>query len=217
MHIKKLELFTSDGSALLHFYRDVLGCSVQEETNGFTLHTAATTVQWVEDKTASFKYHIAFAIPWNQVAAALQWTRAKVPLLECAPQHYLADFTAWKAQAFYFEDPAGNIVEFISREPLGLESIPPFDGTSLASVSEIGIVTDDVTLACRQLAEIWGVPIFSRQQPTPNFAALGDDHGLLIVVQEGRPWFPTQTKATKAPLSVLFEAFDGTVRLLKFE
>jgi catechol-2,3-dioxygenase len=215
MHFKSLELFTTDVSSMVHFYRDVLACPVIEQANGFSHQAGTTTVQWRQDNAATHHYHIAFTIPWNKVAEAIEWTAAKTPLLEVAPNQYLADFSAWKAKAFYFQDPAGNLIEFIGREPLGLEDSKPFDGGSLASVSEMGIVTDDVPLACRQLTELWDVPVFTRQQPTTSFAAMGDDHGLFIVVQTERHWFPTKLPAVQAPLTALFETNNGLLRRLE--
>ena len=216
MQLKTLDLFTANLPSMLRFYRDTLECKVVEHGDGaFTILACQTSLTFWQVTGASPVYHFAFTIPWNKVAEAMQWTAARVPLLELAPKQFLANFAAWNALAFYFLDPAGNIVEFIAREPLAIVSDSPFSGKSLASVSEIGLVTDDVALACRQLEELWAVPLFSKQAPTPNFAAAGDDNGLFIVVSENRNWYPTNIPAVKAPLKAVFQTGDGMIRTLE--
>lgn len=214
MHLHTLHLYTRNLDALYQFYSQQLQCRVKKERDTVNINAGATELVFHLATSGDPNYHFAFSIPWNQVQEALAWTEERIPLLELEPGQHLADFRNWKAKAFYFMDPAGNIVECIAREPLNIRSELPFSGASFASVSEIGIVTDDVTLACRQLNELWSVPLFDRQPPTPNFAASGDDHGLFIVVKEGRNWYPTQQPAIKAPLTAVYATQDGVVRTL---
>lgn len=214
MQLQRLHLYTAVPEMLLPFYRDILNCSVTEGVAGFAIHAGNTVLKFSRSGGLQPTYHFAFTIPWNKVEEALRWTADRVALLPLEQGHTLADFRNWDAKAFYFFDPAGNVVEFIARSPLGLQSNEPFSGRSFASVSEIGLVTDDVALACRQLEELWQVPLFAKQKPTAHFAAAGDDHGLFIVVSDGRNWYPTQTPAVKAPLEAVFQTADGLIRTL---
>ena len=51
-------------------------------------------------------------------------------------------------------------------------------------------------------------------EPSPRFAATGTHEGLLIVVDAGRPWFPTADAARPLPLRVLAQTpLAGAVRL----
>ena len=61
-------------------------------------------------------YHFAFNIPSNKFEEAFEWMRQKVELLWLDDyKGYVADFVNWHAKSFYFVDPAGNILELISR------------------------------------------------------------------------------------------------------
>lgn len=218
MRIKSLHLFTQDIPAMLHFYGETLGFKVQPASDGFYLDAGATRLYFQQANAGNPIYHFAFTIPFQSVAQAAKLLAKKVALLEASPGSTIADFKNWDAKAFYFLDPAGNIVECIGRQAVQpVEPEPVFSTNSFISISEIGIVTDDVTLTSRQLEALWQVPLFAKQPPALHFAAAGNDEGLFIVVNEGRPWFPTQTKAAKAPLKIVFQTGDGTTRTLELE
>jgi len=121
------------------------------------------------------------------------------------------DFSNWNAEATYFFDPAGNIVELIARRDLQNESEQSFGPESLLEISEIGIVTDDVVAWNTRAAEQWEILPFEKQKPSADFSALGSDMGLFIVVPEGRKWFLTDIPAVKIPLEVSFENDRGAV------
>ncbi|HYF64783.1 MAG TPA: hypothetical protein VD886_18305, partial [Herpetosiphonaceae bacterium] len=89
----------------------------------------------------------------------------------------------------------------------------PFGGASLLSVSEIGIVTDDVLALAARLQAETGAPVY-RGQPDAAFTPLGDEHGLLILVQQGRIWYPnTGLPARALPLTVLVERAGAPITL----
>ena len=61
-------------------------------------------------------YHFAFNIPSNKFEEAYEWAKDKVKLLWLKDyDSFIADFKNWHAKSFYFKDPAGNILEMISR------------------------------------------------------------------------------------------------------
>lgn len=216
MRILSLQLATSHLPAMRQFYGETLGCSTYPVEGGFGIDAGNTQLIFLEANKGNPLYHFAFTIPFHDVGEIARLTSQKVPLLETDSGNHIADFTNWNAQAFYFLDPAGNIVECIGREPINQAGSGAFLSKKiLISISEIGIVTDEVLLTCRQLAALWQVPFFIKQPPAPKFAAAGTDEGLFIVVQEGRPWFPTQTKAVKAPVKLVFQTGDGLTRTLE--
>ncbi|WP_260321042.1 hypothetical protein [Peribacillus simplex] len=47
-----------------------------------------------------------------------------------------SNFAHLPAHAFYFYDPSGNIVEFISRYEIAKDSIEPFSVKSILNISE---------------------------------------------------------------------------------
>lgn len=109
----------------------------------------------------------------------------------------IADFPNWRAQAFYFHDPAGNILECIARFELPNATTEPFGAKQFLGLSEAGIVAANVPALAAELAARYGIPDFARGPKLPNFAALGTDEGLLILTEQGRGWLPTGRPAER--------------------
>jgi hypothetical protein len=63
------------------------------------------------------------------------------------------------------------------------------------SVSEIGLVTEDVPALTLRITRELGLPGY-RDSAGDTFAALGDEEGLLILAQSGRIWYPETGKAS---------------------
>ncbi|MGZ8559245.1 MAG: hypothetical protein ACXWWC_12965 [Chitinophagaceae bacterium] len=142
-------------------------------------------------------YHFAFTIPANKFDGAFAWVNNRLELIPLTPASSIADFKNWNAKAFYFYDNNQNIVEFIARFDLDNNSDKEFDGSSIFSISEIGIVVDNANAYSEKLLEGYGLNFFSRQPPQDGFVAIGDDHGLLIVVNNKRSWYPTSKPAAR--------------------
>jgi catechol-2,3-dioxygenase len=132
-----------------------------------------------------------FAVNVGDFEAAVAWARGQAELIaDDVP------FEAWRARAAYFYDSAGNIVEVIARERA--------PGTELLmEVSEVGLPVSDVPAAVDFLRSELGLPVFD--DGGDKFHALGDDHGLLIVVPVGRDWLFTDRPASDAPVRVTIE------------
>lgn len=207
MHIKGLQLLSDDLEGTAFFYHGLLGLPVLHQS-GEELRLAAgeTVVTFYPSQDQKPQYHFAFNIPCNKIEDAFEWMKGKAPILDVEPGEPIADFKNWNARAFYFLDNNENIVEFIARHDLRNASDAPFSGTAMVSVSEIGIVGDEVASLCQDIIEQYGVGYFSRQPALPTFAALGDDHGLFIVVPHSRDWYPTKIPSTRHWLRVDFEA-----------
>jgi catechol-2,3-dioxygenase len=164
-------------------------------------------------------YHFAFNIPENRLAEALEWLRPRTPIVRKADGSEVFHFDAWNAHAFYFLDLAGNIVEFIARHTLRNASTTPFAPDSIGDVSEIGLVVPDVPAAVRMTADALGAaPYLNRI--SDEFAAVGDERGLFILVKTGRLWFPLEgararaarvfpTKVTTRGPAKTLSPFDG--------
>ena len=108
-------------------------------------------------------------------------------------------FEAWRARAAYFYDPAGNLVELIARERAPGDAL-------LLEVSEVGLPVEDVGAAVEFLRDELGLPHFSGNKQ--DFSAVGDDHGLFILVPVGRPWLFTDRVAAEAPVRVTIEGAE---------
>ncbi len=225
MRIRRLTLQTLDLPALTDFYVRQLGLRVLERNRvSLTLAVGSSALVFrappnpVPD-TPQPRYHFAFNVPGKSIEAAAAWLGRAAPLLPIpgqAPDQPIAPFPNWQAEAVYALDPGGNIIECIARH--GLELPPagkPFSAADLHSVSEIGVVVEDVPTAVTRYQQSSTLPVFARQPPQPNFAAMGTDTGLLIVVPPGRPWFPTDVPSAAFPLEVEFQYKPGKVALLR--
>jgi catechol-2,3-dioxygenase len=206
MKIKELHLGASDLHEIKGFYHGELGLPIESSsTQEIVFRLPDSLLCFYLNKTDEApQYHIAFNIPSNQVREASHWLANKVEMIPLDVDHYIADFQTWNAEAVYFFDESGNILEFIGRRDLENASQQPFGTSSILSVSEIGLVTDDVNATCKKLMEEYGLTYFFKQPPQPDFAAIGDDEGLFIVVPSHRNWYPTHIPASRHSFSLTF-------------
>lgn len=177
--------------ALHNFYTRTLGLpEAKTARGGFAVQAGWTILEFVPTDEQPLLYHFALNIPENQIAEAKSWLEARLPLMTHADGRTIFSSASWNADYLYFEDPAGNIVEFIARHALPNASSAPFSAQSLLCASEIGIVTTDVPAAVNQITDALGIQVYDRGDGS-SFTAVGDEHGLFIVVRQGRTWFPT--------------------------
>lgn len=209
MEISELHLKTHDLDAVYEFYVEQLDFDViNEREDRITLDAGATRLIFQapdddsddDDEDRRYLYHFAFNIPGNQLTDARRWLAMHIDLLEHDGRQVI-DWPAWDAQALYLRDPVGNVVEFIARYQLDNDSSIPFSAQSVLGVSEIGLAVDNVQDASRQLQEKLSLPVWDEGSET--FQALGDANGLVILVKNGRPWFPTiDARAVSAPVTL---------------
>ena len=116
MQIKELNLLTDDLAATTGFYEKLLGLTVIDQTNKTVAFQAGQTkLIFSASINQQPAYHFAFNIPCNQVREAYDWAAQKLDVLDLEPGNKIADFTNWHAEAFYFFDNNGSILEFIGR------------------------------------------------------------------------------------------------------
>jgi catechol-2,3-dioxygenase len=144
-------------------------------------------------------YHVAFNVPRNKLPEAKRWLAQRATLLWKDGWDEFG-FPSWDARAIYVHDPAGNLVELIARQALANEASTPFGTDSLLCISEVGFPVADVATSVAMLTSSLEVEPYDGQ--SAEFAPLGDEQGLLIVVKEGRPWFPSGIPAGTWPLTV---------------
>ena len=192
MKITSLEILTSDLDAARDFYHGLLQLKILSVTEShISFQLQGSILEFVLNKSSAAIYHIAFNIPCNQIREAHEWLKNKVEIIPVDNKNIIADFSNWNAEAVYFYDHQNNIIEFIARRDLNNGSANEFTQASILAISEVGIVTENVTAEIRELKEIYSIDFFEKQPPMKNFAALGDDEGLFIVVSNNRPWYPT--------------------------
>lgn len=206
MDILKLELLSNDLGATEKFYRQELHLvTLKKSDTELEIRAGETTLTFKYTPDLNPVYHFAFNIPNNKLDEAFEWLNKRVEIMDVTPGNKIADFVNWNAKSFYFYDNNGNILEFIARYDLDNKSESEFNGSSILNISEIGVATDDVTDRCDSLVGKYNLPVFSKQPRLPNFTALGDHQGLLILSVTNRHWYPTEKLAQKHYTSMLIK------------
>ena len=209
MHFKEIKLQTSVPEDLAFFYGEILGLNVAAVNETIEISTQFSKLIFEKAGPDSEPfYHFAFNIPSDKITEAFEWVNKKVTVLWINEYNdYIADFSNWNAKSIYFLDPSGNIVEFISRSDLNDTTNEPFSSTLIRSVSEIRLVFpfDSIENEVKKILEDYSLSYFDKQEPLPQFKAIGDNNGLFICVPERRNWFPTENKpAHMFPIEVIF-------------
>lgn len=212
MQIKELTLYTNNISAIKDFYGNVLSLKLNSEGENYAEYqTGETVLIFKEDKAINPHYHFAFNIPSNKIEEAKKWMNGKAELLPIEDHYYIAVFVNWNAKSIYFYDPVGNIVEFIARFDLKNDTDEKFDSSQILSVSEMGIVTNDVVAFADKLKNEYKVFDFVKSVNSDSFSAMGDDNGLFIVAIENRYWYPTKVPSQKSPFQIKFINDTGEI------
>lgn len=189
MRIHTLQLPVSDVAQVGAYFAEVLQLPVQDDVvrigwTGVQLRPAGS------DPVGGV--HLAFNVPADRFEASTAWLLARTPLQRNAKGE--AHFTfggRWESESIYFDGPDGLILELIGRRRLPASGrVGAFHGSELTCVSEVGLPTADVAALSARAEAAFGLGYLS--PPVPHFAALGDDEGLLIVVDATRRWFPEE-------------------------
>lgn len=217
MNFEHIEFQSSQTGELQAFYANQLGLPCEKTSSGFQISLARGGVVEFVQSSHPWYYHFAFNIPENKIQEALEFVRRFAePIRETETGSEIVDFLSWNAHSIYFFDPAGNIVELIARHDLKNTSSSPFSGGDLWEISEIGFPCSDVGKAFSVLHDTIGAQRYSGNFET--FCAAGDEHGLFILTERDRNWFPTEKKSIAAPVKVfashgsnkgVFEFKDG--------
>lgn len=210
-------MYTGDITGTISFYREVMGLRLLNVSESAVAFAAGHTelIFHLSDRPRPI-YHFAFTIPSNQLDEALLKIKGRTGILPLPDGGTFADFSNWNAEAFYFYDNNGNILEYIVRHSLNNASTVPFSGESIYGISEIGLVTDAVPQLAEQLSQDFNVPFFAKQPRQEHFTVLGDDEGLFIIVVDGRHWYPTAIAASAFPVVVGFTDHSEQPRELRF-
>lgn len=219
MLFKEIRLKTKHLSALHNFYKEILELNTSysdEKSIKVIAGESHLIFQETIDSENPF-YHFAFNIPGNKFDEAFDWIHNKLDLLWLDDyKGYIANFVNWKAKSFYFKDPAGNILEMITRLELEDDVDEPFSCRHIRNISEIGLVyeTDDFDNSVQQLLKKFPIHYFKTQTPLPHFRAIGDEKGLFVIVPKDRVWFATKTTKSKIfPIQIVFEVEKNSYEL----
>ncbi|PWJ56224.1 Catechol-2,3-dioxygenase [Quadrisphaera granulorum] len=199
MKITSVTVPVDDLAEAERFYGRTLGLPVRRDRGAALVVTVGgTEVRLVEQQSERAVDHLAITVPADAFSAAKSWLRERVELMTLDGQDEFEGSLSWRSRSLYFSGPSGSVLELIARHRLpALAGDVPFGPEHLLCVSEVGVAVPDVPAAIRLLQEATGLKVFG-EGVGETFAAVGDDDGLLIVVAEGRPWFPTSDRRVTA-------------------
>ncbi|MCB0661643.1 MAG: hypothetical protein KDC24_02795 [Saprospiraceae bacterium] len=207
MHLTHVLLYTNQLENLRHFYAETLGLEVNGNgTESITVKIGPSLLEFRYHPESRY-YHFAINIPFNQIDDALQWIKAKTAVLPFDGSE-IVPFKSWNAEAVYFKDPAGNILEFIARKNLNETSDAPFGPASFQRISEIGVPVKSVSEVFENLHFIAKQDIYSGD--LHRFCAVGNEYGLFILINpEEKKWIPEMVDARFFPLEVHFTNYKN--------
>lgn len=207
MRIQKLKLFTNKLPKLAYFYGQVLGFEIQEKTPNSIHIKVGDSVLIFESSDQACYYHFAFNIPSFQSSEALKWLQERVEILPDETGSLIANFANWNAEAIYFLDPAGSIVEFIARKNLNIQTEKKFTSKSVLNISEMGMPVQDVKAHFDALnSQFESFTLKKYSGDFTRFCAAGDEEGLFIIVGPTKKlWYPTEKQALPFPFEIWFE------------
>lgn len=214
MEILKIELLTDNIDETIKFYSELLGFEIlHTERKTISLSVGKSILTFTKSDNLNPKYHFAFNIPCNKIDEAILWTSSRTTLIKITNDKVIADFDSWNANAIYFFDNNGNILEFIARHDLNNLSENNFGISSIYSISEIGIVTENPLKLANKIINENKLSYFAKGAKSEAFAALGDDNGLFVIVKTNRNWYPTNLPAEKFLTKIKLKTNNTTIDL----
>ncbi|WP_415854607.1 VOC family protein [Sinomonas sp. G460-2] len=212
MHISSVAFDSGDLARAESFYGSVLGLPTIHDDGALTIRAGSSLLTLREGPIGPGRQHLAFTIPRLLFDGAKQWAIDRVRLL--CDDEGKDEFEAsshWNARSLYFEDPDGNILEFIIRRDIVDNRGGQFRPERIQSISEIGVAAEDVPGTTSQVESVLGITGYGGGASA--FQPVGDLEGLLILVAPGRHWFPTKTPNAAGRLTVHIAGRSaGTIR-----
>lgn len=199
---KTVTLYTNQLKQLRGFYGNVLELPIEQSTDEYFQLSIGTSTIIFRHSDLQTSYHFAINIPGNQFTLAKHWAKERVLLNREASvdEIYYARF---EADAFYFEDPTGNVIELIARR--NVDKWSDFSIESFLNLSEVSITTPFVEETGEKLQSI-GIPISGHVQIEPdelNF--LGKKDTFILLVPPQRKWYFSKNMSKTSPLEIVLE------------
>ncbi|MGE6356890.1 VOC family protein [Flavobacterium sp. NPDC079362] len=214
MKLEHIQIQTNDIQKTNAFYKDILDLPIIESNSkSVSIQAGNSILKFVDNPQFHSIYHFAFNIPENKLDEAIDWCKNKVDLIFIEDEKLITNFENWKANAVYFYDNNGNLLEFIARHDLNNAQTTAFSSKSILNISEIGIVNENPLELGNLLKTKHGLEFFSKNANSELFSAIGDDEGLLIIVQPNRNWYPTQTPSESNRTEVRIENKGSEIEL----
>ena len=188
MKIKELTLYTQNLDAQIEFYSNVLEFELLHKSKMGCSFKTGNSILSFEVRGNVNPYHFAFNMYSNMELEAFSWLKERMKILPFNNKEII-NFESWNAKALYFYDSDKNIVEFIARKNLKMNSNPPFSSKSILNISEIGIPSSTMRNTYNEINNLKPIKLYSGD--FDRFAALGNEEGMFILANPIlKKWFP---------------------------
>ncbi|MBC5772544.1 hypothetical protein H8S95_00580 [Pontibacter sp. KCTC 32443] len=205
MNIQELELHTRQLGAIKNFYTQVLELPGHHESDNQICFAAGNSKLYFkhDPERSPGVYHFAFRVPFLLFDDIVEKLRGRVEFLpDPASGNEIIKHVEWQAQAVYFLDPEGNIVEIIAHKTIpAIQDVSINAPAHIVSICEIGLAVPDVPAFATELKN--KLELSQWKTGNEKFEAVGDAEGLFILAEENRPWFPTKLGAADLPVRVM--------------
>ncbi|MGL4644252.1 MAG: VOC family protein [Vagococcus fluvialis] len=198
MRIAKASLLTNFFNETLDFYQTKLGFTIKNQTaTTFEVKIGRDLIEFTEShlEEAPF-YHFAFDIPAGSFEEAKQWLQRKVDLSTEGGNDQIT-FDILDSSSVYFEDPSGNIVEFIERRKTNPKSDVEFSAKSIQGVSEMSFIVDEKLEVANELLNYDIKGMFNSEVKADGLSFMTDQENkvFILLVNPGRKWLFSEKKS----------------------
>lgn len=198
MRIAKARLLTNFFNETLDFYQTKLGFTIKNQTaTTFEVKIGKDLIEFTEShlEEAPF-YHFAFDIPAGSFEEAKQWLQRKVDLSTEGGNDQIT-FDILDSSSVYFEDPSGNIVEFIERRKTNPKSDVEFSAKSIQGISEMSFIVDEKLEVANELLNYDIKGMFNSEVKADGLSFMTDQENkvFILLVNPGRKWLFSEKKS----------------------
>lgn len=208
MKIQQIDLWVSDLEELVVFYNHTLEFPLKSsnETEA-TFQIGNSMLRLIKDgKARNNYYHFAFNIHSNMFSKAKSWLQERVALSTEDGEDEVEFIGRFKGKSCYFEDPAGNIVEYIAREAITpISNAMHFSSKNVVEISEIGLTTDNIVKFATEIMDL-GIPSQDGKIVDDiehlNFLGQQEDGVYILLGPVGRRWLFSDKRAIDSPVTI---------------
>ena len=208
MKIMQIDLWISNYEETVAFYQHTLELPLKSwnETEA-TFQIGNSVLKLIKDLEArNYYYHFAFNIHANMFQKAKSWLQERVTLSTEDGEDEVEFAGRFKATSCYFEDPAGNIVEYIARDGIAPSSESThFSTRNVIEISEIGLTTKNILNSAEQILHLGILPQDGKivdEVDYLNFMGEQEDGAYILLGPVGRTWFFSHKKSIESPVTI---------------
>ncbi|WP_343216743.1 VOC family protein [Cytobacillus gottheilii] len=198
MKILQLKVQCFHLEKMKEFYHGILEMKLlMERENAFAVQAGSTKLIFEKNINLPF-YHICFRTNDEHFDYMFEKLGHVSALLANEKGEYRMN---WEGQQAYFTDPDGNIIEMLVRSPLHNGEKGRWQ-----DVGEVGMPVSSVE---DMQAELKPYIYDQFMKESETFAFFGDREGVLVIVKEGRPWYPTDRHAVISSFKMVVEGKEN--------